>query len=159
MKKCIKCGLKKTLDEYYRHKQTRDGYLNKCKSCAKEDTRNNRKANSEYYKEYDRKRFQEDPRVRLRHKRYQKTEEGKASLKKSKEKWISNNRVKRATHISVGNALTKGLLKKPNKCEECGKEGGRINGHHDDYTKPLEVRWLCCLCHTKWHKENGEGKL
>ena len=28
---------------------------------------------------------------------------------------------------------------------------------HDDYDKPLIVRWLCRMCHCKWHKANGEG--
>jgi len=39
MKKCFKCGLEKLLTEYYTHKQMKDGHLNKCKVCTKNDTK------------------------------------------------------------------------------------------------------------------------
>ena len=57
-------------------------------------------------------------------------------------------------------AVEKGILERPNHCEQCGASGifqdGRsmIQAHHDDYNKPLEVRWLCQPCHHQWHKEN-----
>jgi len=36
MKKCIRCGNDKKLEDFYVHPQTRDGHLNKCISCCKE---------------------------------------------------------------------------------------------------------------------------
>lgn len=51
----------------------------------------------------------------------------------------------------VGAALRAGLLEKE-PCSECGAEPAVA--HHDDYGKPLTIRWLCHSCHTKWHRRN-----
>lgn len=60
-------------------------------------------------------------------------------------------------------AIKRGSLV-PLACETCGVTGtfkngrNKIQGHHDDYAKPLEVRWLCQSCHYNWHRVNGPGK-
>jgi hypothetical protein len=46
----------------------------------------------------------------------------------------------------------------PGACEVCGtspvlSDGRRgVHGHHDDYEKPLEVRWLCTAHHGEAHR-------
>lgn len=40
-------------------------------------------------------------------------------------------------------------------CEICGN--GRAVGHHDNYMKPLVIRWLCRSHHGQWHRDNGPG--
>lgn len=54
----------------------------------------------------------------------------------------------------VQNAIEKGKLTRPDACEKCGTKPGKsvtgrslIEGHHEDHTKALEVKWLCRQCH------------
>lgn len=57
---------------------------------------------------------------------------------------------KTRAHKTVGNAVKSGKLEKL-PCEECGDV--KSEAHHDDYSKPLDVRWLCRKCHRKHHKD------
>lgn len=49
-------------------------------------------------------------------------------------------------------AVKRGILK-PQPCEKCGAD--YAVKHHDDYKRPLDVRWLCPPCHVKHHQANG----
>lgn len=44
------------------------------------------------------------------------------------------------------------LVQQP--CKKCGNAESQI--HHDDYTKPLKVTWLCRPCHIELHQSRGE---
>ena len=44
----------------------------------------------------------------------------------------------------------------PGVCSACDAEV-KVAAHHDDYAKPLVVRWLCYPCHAGWHTANGPG--
>ena len=57
------------------------------------------------------------------------------------------------THSLVAKAIKEGKLIKPTECSRCGKEGW-VEGHHKDYSKPLEVEWLCRKCHRGIHAKN-----
>jgi len=46
--------------------------------------------------------------------------------------------------------LQAGFIKRPKNCENCGKEC-KPDGHHEDYTKPLMLTFLCKKCHFKRH--------
>lgn len=155
-KVCFKCNDLKPLEEFYKHSKMADGHLNKCKSCTKKDTKDNVEKNHDYYLEYDRNRANLPHRVDAR-KAYSQTEAGKLAFRKAKDKWLSENVIKRSASIIVGHAITSGKLIKEYKCQSCGIDNVRIHGHHDDYYYPLQVRWLCSKCHCAWHKENGSG--
>jgi hypothetical protein len=137
MKRCFKCGEDKPLSQFYKHKQMADGHLNKCKECAKKDVHVNRINNIDHYRKYDRDRGNRQPPDYLR-------------------KWRKTNPKKWACHVKLNNEIRKGnITRKP--CEECGASG-LTHAHHDDYSIPLDVRWLCPACHKQWHTENGEAK-
>lgn len=42
---------------------------------------------------------------------------------------------------------------KPYTCEGCGNRARRLQAHHKDYDKPLEVVWLCRQCHGLAHRK------
>lgn len=155
-KQCFKCGETKPLSAFYRHPKMPDGHVNKCKECNKKDVRKNRQDNIEYYRDYDRRRAMNPDRVEARN-LYRNTDEGREVVARLRSEYIERNPIKRAAHIMVGNAVRDGRLHKPSRCQKCGHSPKRLHGHHDDYAKPLEVRWLCPMCHKKWHDENGEG--
>ena len=51
-------------------------------------------------------------------------------------------------HLEVAKALYRGEIKRK-KCK-CGNE--KVIAHHPDYSKPLEIEWMCQSCHMKYHK-------
>jgi ribosomal protein S27AE len=64
--------------------------------------------------------------------------------------WIKNNPEKYVAHNALNNALRDGKVTKLEECQQCGA-GGRVQAHHADYAKPLEVKWLCGPCHVAEH--------
>ena len=56
----------------------------------------------------------------------------------------------RVRHIAR-DAVKRGMIGK-SQCSVCGSENSQM--HHEDYTKPLEVVWLCPDHHAEVHKED-----
>lgn len=63
-------------------------------------------------------------------------------------KWRAKNPEKYKAHMKVFNAIQKGVLMRE-PCSVCGE--GKAHAHHEDYTKPLDVIWLCLECHRRTH--------
>jgi transposase-like protein len=66
---------------------------------------------------------------------------------------------KKAVWNAVASALKNGRLIRSVSCEECGRTRCVLHAHHDDYGKPLSVRWLCVSCHRTWHEQNVPAGL
>ena len=54
-------------------------------------------------------------------------------------------------HWAVQQAVRNGTLIKPDHCSICMNSTSRPHAHHKDYSKPLDVEWLCIGCHSLWH--------
>lgn len=59
--------------------------------------------------------------------------------------------LKQRAWATVTRALKKGVIKKAKECYHCGPTRRRLFAHHHDYTKPLDVDWLCQRCHMSQH--------
>lgn len=135
MKECFKCHRVLPLDEFYKHSQMGDGHLNKCKECTRKDVRGNYCAKREQYSEYERERNQDEQR-RAKKLEYQ---------RRRRHKYPEKNRARDMVH----DALQSGSLQKQS-CEFCGNPESQA--HHHDYSKPLDVVWVCFKCHReKFH--------
>ncbi len=148
MKQCFKCLLWKPLEDFYKHPMMADGRLGKCKECNKKDVRENWRKIVK-----DPVRLQKE-RVRTREKMKRRREAGKQTQqsKAAHEKWAMNNKLKLKAGRLAAQAQKAGKLVKPARCQECRKPAARLEKHHEDYSKPLQVQWLCSACHgrTKW---------
>lgn len=139
-KKCFKCHILKPIDYFYVHKQMGDGHLNKCKECTRKDVgeRYNDPARRQYIREYEHRRFQTPHRKKL--------------VLEYAKKRIKRDPIKNRARAMVGRAVRSGsLVRMP--CQECGDK--KAQAHHDDYSKPLEVRWFCFY----HHRTIGHGQI
>lgn len=66
-----------------------------------------------------------------------------------RDRWRKANPEKKAAHAYVYRALKAGLLKRPDRCAVC-LAIGPVEAHHEDYSMPLQVIWVCCSCHRKY---------
>jgi hypothetical protein len=140
-KQCFKCGEIKPLEAFYKHPMMLDGHLNKCAECTKSDVRANRKARIEYYQAYDRVRAKQPHRVEAR-KQY--------ALDKPSHRPETNPQ-KYAARNKLHAAVRDGKITRPPECEICSASDEVLHGHHEDYSKPLEVIWVCPACHSFIH--------
>lgn len=142
MKQCFKCKKEKPLNEFYVHPMMFDGHLNKCIDCTKKDV-SERLAIKLKDLEW---LALERARCRAKQARYRKLGLAIPSSPESSKQWASRNRHKTRAQNQARRAVLSGKINRKKKCEECGKRK-KLHMHHADYSKPLNVQFLCHRCH------------
>ena len=87
-----------------------------------------------------------------RQKRYRNTTNGRNKIYQAVKRSTSKFLFKHSARMKVRWAIKNGKMVNPNICSVCHKNGEFIEAHHKDYSKPLEVIWLCRGCHADLHK-------
>jgi hypothetical protein len=118
----------------------------------REYMRQRRLENPEAVRAIDRARYQRDKeKRRAAMDAYTRTPKGRAASNAAKRRWAKNNYEKRRAHQALNNALRDGhIVKGP--CRLAGPDcAGKIQAHHFDYSRPLDVDWLCDHHHRLEH--------
>ena len=116
-----------------------DGCTSICKDC---------------FRKYARNRYQTRPDVREKHRIYRASPEIKA-LRNARNVGRDYSTNQHRAHGTVARAISNGLITRPSRCSNC-ENYVDVEAHHADYSKPLEVSWLCKLCHEHLHRLQDE---
>lgn len=170
---CTGCKQEKQFEEYGKDKNAKDGLNQKCKECCrKRDKNRNRSEKSiekikEYKSEWQKKnrkllnerlrqRYAENieesrSQARERAVRYRKTKEYQSKKNEYDRKYRKVNPEKARAKDKIKHAIKTGKLIRSPICQICQKKCD-THGHHKDYSKPLDVIWLCPTCHISYHR-------
>lgn len=136
---CKKCGATRSL--------MRSGEW-RCKPCQAEYNYRKYHENIEEARKKSRDSYWRTREKRLaRAKMYHQTERGKQALKDTKSRYPE----KVYAREQLAYAVSSGAITRPRVCTACNLERS-IQAHHTDYSKPLEVMWLCTPCHAEQHR-------
>lgn len=183
MKVCTQCNIVKEREDFPKRRSNKDGLYSWCKECCRAKTKAYNLKNPEAVKASKDKRKVKALEVAREYKKKNKEKLSKLQkayyyvnreeicrksrewgknltpeLKKRKRlyyaKWAKTENAKKynKSRKCVYRALKKGIIIKPLKCTLCFKEV-KLEAHHHDYDKPLEVVWLCKTCHGKVHRK------
>ena len=112
-------------------KKTESGYKKRWR-----DSEEQRAKTLAYNSEYSKKnRERKNAHAKTQRERYPEKEKARAKLKRE---------------VRLGNVV------KPKNCSSCGIEPRVIEGHHEDYSFPLVVIWLCSKCHRQLHVKKSK---
>lgn len=150
-KECSRCHHAKLIGEFGLQKSWNGKLYPKaiCKLCATIKSREwatknpeKRKAIWRAHAESNRDKYAESNRAYYRR-------HGERRMAALQAYWKANPGKREARHAIAYALQTGRIQRKP--CEHCGSQK-RVHAHHHDYSKPLEVTWLCSICHGKEHR-------
>ena len=134
MKKCNVCHELLSKSEFNSDISRPDNLDNRCKKCQSEVNRFYRLKNDKYFRKY-----RKANNFKYKH-----------TMREQYKIWYYKNKEKTKAHAVLNYLIEKGDIER-GACEICGLLKN-THGHHDDYTKPLDVNWLCRDCHGLWHQ-------
>lgn len=145
-KKCSKCGKNQNIiNNFYKSYSSIKGkqyYHSYCKKCLKKYAHAWKLKNIEYFRKRD----------RAGRRRYRKNH---PELRFGRKKWSKRHYEEWKVNQLVSKAIKSGKIEKQ-PCEVCGD--GNVHAHHSDYSKPLDVQWLCPLHHKELHAKVDKKK-
>lgn len=158
-KTCSKCKTEKPFVDYYKSKGGKHGLFSKCKECYLALCRKYRAENRDHYNRLTRNRQRKDygPEKSAKQRAYihklRQTPEGREMIRGWYKTYNDKSAGKLAARSILNNAIKAGKVSSPGECSICG-ESGPVEGHHEDYTKPLDVVWVCVACHRFKHRKD-----
>ncbi len=145
MKRCPKCNEVKPMSKFHKNKTTKDGLNHWCKPCVLASNKLSYIKNIEKYKEWNRVNKEKN---RVWAKTSYKRRKANGKIDEYLEKCNPENKQMRKAISRANKVLRKGGIKKM-PCEVCGE--AKVDMHHEDYSKPLDVTWLCRSHHKQVH--------
>ena len=127
----------------------RERHPEKARECDKKKDKKFKKKNQAVLRAKARNRAavkRENNREFYREKQRKYYEQNKEKFKNYREL----SKIEVAARRKVSYEVAKGRLTKPDHCQNCGKKT-RLEAHHHDYSKPLDVIWVCRPCHNQIH--------
>lgn len=84
--------------------------------------------------------------------KYFNTPNGRAKMRQSVYKSMKLHKDRQNARMAVNYWIKKGTIVRPKVCPSCNKRK-KTEAHHHDYTKPLEVTFMCRQCHRQEHRK------
>lgn len=150
LKRCALCLNVKTVSEYSRDRSRPDGLTRHCRQCDSARHKQRRLRDGDLLRVRARRRYSSNPdQKRNAAAEYRRSDRGKQLNLLAVQRYRERNAQKYAAHLEVRKAIAAGVLSKPERCELEHEGGcsGRLELHHADYSKPLEVQALCARHH------------